>query len=72
MKPGSQIGLVIRISDLEMLMIFMFQLTDWRLLKDLPTSHSPNWNDEPISKLSPNKKLFCSAMKAALLARIIV
>ena len=30
------------------------------------------WNDEPPSKLNPNKKLFCSAIKSALLSTIIV
>jgi hypothetical protein len=30
------------------------------------------WNEEPPSKLNPNKKLFCSAIKSALLSTIIV
>jgi hypothetical protein len=30
------------------------------------------WNEEPQSKHNPNKKLFCSAMKSALLATNIV
>jgi hypothetical protein len=30
------------------------------------------WNEEPPRKLNPNKKLFCSATKSALLATIIV
>jgi len=30
------------------------------------------WNEEPPRKLNPNKKLFCSAIKSALLSTIIV
>ncbi len=29
------------------------------------------WNDEPISKLNPNKKAFCASLKSALLASIV-
>ncbi len=30
------------------------------------------WNDEPVRKLIPSRKIFCASLKSALLASIVV
>jgi hypothetical protein len=49
------------------------KLKDSLTVKRFPYFAFPKlWNDEPPSKLNPKKKLFCSAIKSALLSTIIV